>query len=330
MMMIPNGFARISRVAVGLVFSFAFSFAPAQDYPSRSITLVVGYAPGGSVDLIARLTGSEFTSRLGQTVVIENIGGASGTLGAAKVVAARPDGYTLLLGSGSEISIAKLITPNITYDGERDLSPISLVGTAPLVLVGGPRLKAVTIDELLATARARPGQLTYGSVGIGSPLHFAGELIKIRGGVDITHVPYKGGTPALNDLLGGQIDLAVPVLSTALPHINSSKLKAFGVTEANRSPVAPNIPALAENKSLAGVDIGVWYGLFAPAKTPAAIVQRLHAELSVALKQPKIIAMMDQQGIAIVGSSPGEFQTFIRTDTEKCRMIAQSAGIRAE
>ena len=328
--MIRKNYSHNSRAAVGLICAFALCHAVAQDYPARTITLVVAYAPGGSTDLVARLTGADLSARLGQNVLIENVGGASGTLGAAKVVAARPDGYTLLLGSGSEVSIAKLISPNVSYDGERDLTPISLVGSAPLVLVSGPRLKAATLDELLATARARPGQLTYASAGVGSPLHFAGELIKIRGGVDITHVPYKGMAPALNDLLGGQIDLAVPVLSTALPHITSGKLKAFGVTEAQRSRVAPDIPALAENKSLAGVDIGVWYGLFAPAKTPAAIVQRLHAELIVALKQPKIIAMMDQQGIAIVGSSPAEFQTFIRTDTEKYRMIAQSAGIRAE
>jgi tripartite-type tricarboxylate transporter receptor subunit TctC len=325
-----KNFVRVARATAGLICAFAILHAVAQDYPSRSITLVVAYAPGGSTDLVARLAGADLSARLGQTVIIENVGGASGTLGAAKVVAARPDGYTLLLGSGSEVSIAKLITPNVAYDGERDLAPISLVGSAPLVLVSGPRLKAGTLDELLAIARAKPGQLTYASAGVGSPLHFAGELIKIRGDVDITHVPYKGMAPALNDLLGGQIDLAVPVLSTALPHITSGKLRAFGVTEAKRSRVAPEIPALAENKNLTGVDIGVWYGLFAPAKTPAAILQRLHAELIVALKQPKIIAMMDQQGIAIVGSTPGEFQTFIRADTEKYRMIAQSANIRGE
>lgn len=322
--------AGIGRAAVAMLCVLTFSPAAAQTYPARSVTLVVGYAPGGAVDLVARVTGAPLTERLGQSVVIENIGGASGTVGTAKVVAARPDGYTLLLGSGSEVSIAKLINPNVTYDGERDLSPISLVGTAPMVLVGGAKLKAETLEQLLAEARARPGQLNYASPGIGSPLHLAGELIKMRGGVDISHVPYKGSGPSINDLLGGQIELAVVAISTGLPHINSGKLKAFGVTEAKRSKVAPTIPALAENKNLAGVDIGVWYGLFAPAKTPAAILQRLHKDLLEALKHPKLVSTLADQGISIVGSSPAELQAFIRADTEKYRKIVESANIRAE
>ena len=322
--------ARMGRAAIAVFCMLMFSAAAAQSYPLRSVTLVVGYAPGGAVDLVARVTGVPLTERLGQSVVIENIGGASGTLGTAKVVAARPDGYTLLLGSGSEVSIARLINPNVTYDGERDLAPISLVGTAPMVLVGGTKLKADTLDELLAQARAKPGQLTYASPGIGSPLHLAGELINMRGGVKLSHVPYKGSGLSINDLLGGQIDLAVVAISTALPYINSGKLKAFGVTEAKRSQVAPNIPALAENKSLAGVDIGVWYGLFAPAKTPTAILQRLHKDLLDALKHPKLVSTLADQGISIVGSSPAELQAFIRADTEKYRKIVESANIRAE
>jgi len=318
------------QFAICSLCALAPAFAADQGYPARSVTLIVGYAPGGAVDLVARVTGAQLTDRLGQSVIIENVGGASGTLGTAKVVAARPDGYTLLLGSGSEISIAKLINSNVTYDGERDLAPISLIGTAPMVLVGGSRLKADTLDQLLDAARARPGQLTYASPGIGSPLHLAGELIKMRGGVDISHVPYKGAGPAITDLLGGQIDLAIVAISTGLPYIKSGKLKAFGVTEAKRSPVAPNIPALAENKSLAGVDIGVWYGLFAPTKTPATVLQRLHADLLQALKQPQLINTLGKQGISIVGSSAAELQAFIRNDTEKYRKIVQAANIRVE
>jgi tripartite-type tricarboxylate transporter receptor subunit TctC len=215
-------------------------------------------------------------------------------------------------------------------NGERDLAAISLIGTAPMVLLGGSRLKADTLDQLLAEARARPGQLTYASPGIGSPLHLAGELIKMRGGVDISHVPYKGAGPSIIDLLGGQIDLAIVAISTGLPYVKSGKLKAFGVTEAKRSPVAPNIPALAENDSLAGVDIGVWYGLFAPPRTPAAILQRLHGDLLQALRSPKLVGTLAEQGISIVGSSAAELQAFIRRDTEKYRKIVQAANIRVE
>ncbi len=321
--------ARMTRI-VCIVAAFAAGLAGAQNYPSRAVALVVGYAPGGAVDLVARVTGAQLTERLGQTVVIDNIGGASGTLGTAKVVGARPDGYTLLLGSGSEVSIAKLINSNVTYDGERDLAPISLIGTAPMVLVGGTRLKADTLDQLLDIARTKPGQLTYASPGIGSPLHLAGELIKMRGGVDISHVPYKGAGPSITDLLGGQIDLAIVAISTGLPYVKSGKLKAFGVTEAKRSPVAPNIPALAENKNLEGVDIGVWYGLFAPPKTPAPILQRLYDDLLQALKHPKVVNTLAEQGISIVGSSAAELQAFIRKDTEKYRKIVQAANIRVE
>lgn len=322
--------ALLKRIGVGAACAFAISIAAAQTYPARPLVMVVPYAPGGAVDLVGRLTGAPLAERLGQNVAVENVAGASGTIGTAKVVRAKPDGYTLLMGSGSEISIAKLINRNVTYDGERDLAPISLVGTAPMLLVGGSKLKADTLDELLAIARNRPGELTYASPGVGSPLHLAGELINMRGGVKLSHVAYKGSGPAMTDLLGGQIDLAIAAISTALPHVKSGKLKAFGVTEAKRSPVAPDIPALAENRSLEGVDIGVWYGLFAPAKTPTEIVERLHKEVVEAVKDQKLVSKLGSQGISIVGSTPAELGAFIRKDTEKYRGIVQAANIRVE
>lgn len=322
--------ALLKRVGAGAACAFAVSIAAAQTYPTRPLVMVVPYAPGGAVDLVGRLTAAPLAERLGQNITVENVAGASGTIGTAKVVRAKPDGYTLLMGSGSEISIAKLINRNVTYDGERDLAPISLIGTAPMVLVGGSKLKAGTLDELLAMARSRPGELTYASPGVGSPLHLAGELINMRGGVKLSHVAYKGSGPAMTDLLGGQIDLAIAAISTALPHVKSGKLKAFGVTEAKRSRVAPDIPALAENRSLEGVDIGVWYGLFAPAKTPAAIVERLHKDVVEAVKDQKLVSTLAGQGISIVGSTPAELGAFIRKDTEKYRGIVQAANIRVE
>jgi tripartite-type tricarboxylate transporter receptor subunit TctC len=331
MMIIISVAARMAQSVVGLACALALSLAIAQDYPSRPITLVVAYPPGGSVDLIARLVAPHLAERLGQRVIVENIGGASGIIATTKVITAAPDGYTLQLGSGREINIAKLINPNVAYEWRRDLSPISLAATTPMVLVGGPKLKAEgTIDDLLAAARVKPGQITYATSGIGSPQHLVGELIKIRSGVDITHVAYKGGTAGIMEVLGGHVDLSIIVLSSALPYINAGKLKAFGVSEAKRSPVAPNIPALAETTSLADVDIGIWFGLLAPAKVPDALLQRLNEYFIEALKQPNVVAKLTGQGIGIVGSSQAEFQAYIQTDTDRYRRIVQSANIRAE
>lgn len=313
-----------------LALAAAHTVTWAQDYPRRTISIVTGYPPGGIVDVIARLASAHFSERFGQSAVVENVTGASGTLAAAKVAAARPDGYTLLLGSGSEIGIAKLIGMKVPYDADSDLAPISLAGTTPMVLLGGPRLKAGTLDELLAVARARPGQLTYASTGVGTPTHLAGELIKIGSRTDIVHVPYKGAPQAIPDLIGGHIDLAMMTLSTAIPHISSGKLRAFGITQARRSPAAPNVPALAEHKELAAVDMSIWWGLFAPAKTPAPIISRLNTEFNEVLRNPGSAAKLTEQAVAVAGSTPGEFQSFIRTDREQYRRVVNTANIRAE
>jgi tripartite-type tricarboxylate transporter receptor subunit TctC len=293
--------------------------------------MVVPYVPGGIVDLIGRLTGPGLAERLGQNVIIENISGASGTLGAAKVAGARPDGYTLLIGSGAEVSLAELVTPSIRYDGERDLAPISLIGSTPMVLLGGARLKgAETLADVLALARAKPGQYAYASSGVGSPNHLAGEAIKLLAHVDITHVPYKGAGQTIPDLIGGHIDLSVLTLSSAIPHIKAGKIKAYGVTEAKRSPIAPNIPALAENKEFSGLDMSIWWALFAPAKTPPAILERLEREYVGVLKEPRVVAKLKEQAVSIRATGPAELRAFVREDTEKYRKVVQWANIRAE
>ena len=329
--MMHAGASSLARSALCLGFTLAFSLVSAQTYPTRTVTLVVPYVPGGIVDFIGRLTAPELSERLGQNVIVENIGGASGTLGAAKVASARPDGYTLLIGSGSEIALAKLVTPGIRYDGERDFAPISLIGTTPMVLLGGSRLKAAeTLADVLAALRAKPGHYAYASSGIGSPNHLAGESIKLLAHVDITHVPYKGAGQTIPDLIGGHIDLSLLTLASAIPYINAGKIKAYGVTEASRSPAAPNIPALAENKELSGLDMSVWWALFAPAKTPAVILQRLEREYVDVLKQPKVVGKLKEQAVAIRATGPVELQAFVREDTEKYRKVVKWANIRAD
>lgn len=302
--------------------------AATEAWPTKPITLVVGYTAGGSVDLVARTIAPELGKRLGQSVVIENLGGAGGTIGASKVVKAEADGYTLLMGSGSEVSIARLTNAAVRYDGEKDLAPVTFVGTQPMVLVGKPGLPAKNAAELIALAKAQPGKLAYASSGVGTPLNLAGELIKQQGQVNITHVPYKGASAMATDLLGGQIDLAVMVLSSALPHIQANRVQAYGVTGAKRSPVAPNVPALAETPALKGVDMGVWFGLMGPAKLPQPVVARLNTEMQAVLAMPDVKKKLAEAGVEVAPANPAQFGSFIKRETGRYRTIVQTAGIQ--
>ena len=319
----------LMRVAVAATLaSAAFAALAAPAYPTKPITLVVGYTAGGSVDLVARTVAPELSKRLGQSVVIENLGGAGGTIGAQKVVKAEADGYTLLLGSGSEVSIARLTNPAVRYDGEKDLAAITFVGTQPMVLVGKLDLPAKNAAELIALAKAKPGSLSYASSGVGTPLNLAGELIKQQGQVNITHVPYKGASAMATDLLGGQIDLAVMVLSSALPHIQANRVRAYGVTEGKRASVAPNVPALAETPTLKGVDMGVWFGLMAPGKTDRAIIDRLNTEMQAVLTMPDVKKKLAEAGVEVSPANPAQFASFVKRETGKYRTIVQTADIR--
>ena len=303
------------------------TLAFAQSYPTKPITLVVGYPPGGSVDLVARTIAPELGRRLGQPIVIDNAAGASGTIGTQKVVNAAADGYTILLGSGSEISIARLTNSAVRYDGARDLSPLALIGTQPMVLVGKANIAARTTDELVAAAKRSPGTFSFASSGTGTPLHLAGEMINQQGHIQIVHVPYKGAAPMVNDILGGQIDLAVLVLSSAMQHIKAGKVRAFGVTEARRSSAAPDIPALNESKALEGVDMGVWFGLFAPARLPSAIADRLQKELLTTLADPAVRSKLTDAGVNVVAAPAPELAAFISRETKKYQRIVAIAKI---
>jgi len=317
--------AAVSLASSALVSASALA---AGGYPTKPITLVVGYTAGGSVDLVARTVAPELGKRLGQSVVIENLGGAGGTIGAQKVVKAEADGYTLLMGSGSEVSIARLTNPAVRYDGEKDLAPITFVGTQPMVLVGKLQLPAKDASELMALAKAKPGTLSYASSGVGTPLNLAGELIKQQGKVNITHVPYKGASAMATDLLGGQIDLAVMVLSSALPHIQAGRVRAYGVTEARRASVAPNVPALAETPALKGVDMGVWFGLMAPGATPKPVIDRLNTEMQAVLALPDVRKKLAEAGVEVQPANPAQFGSFVKRETAKYKTIVQAADIK--
>lgn len=322
-------------LATAASLALATEVGPARaqaDYPSRPITLVVGYPPGGSTDLVARILATELARSLGQAVVVENVGGAGGAIGAQKVASAAPDGHTLFLGSNNEVAINRLITPSLRYDSLRDFSPIGLVASQAMVLVAAPHTGVKTVPEFLALVKARPGRYNYGSSGNGTALHLAGEMVKQNAGLFMVHIPYRGVAPLTNDLLGGQLDFGVFVLSSGLPHIRSGKVLALGVTEPRRAAAAPDIPALSEHEALRKVNIGVWFGLFGPARLPEAVAQRLRKAHAEALQSVDLRRKLDEAGArpAFLGTEPADRQlaAWQRAEIEKYSRVVDFAKIK--
>ncbi|HMS78550.1 MAG TPA: tripartite tricarboxylate transporter substrate-binding protein [Burkholderiaceae bacterium] len=318
--------------ASGATLGLAASPAHAA-WPERPITLIVPFAPGGSSDNVGRSLAPALAERLGQSVVIENVGGAGGVLGTQKAVRAAADGYTVLLGSGSEILINKLINPATPYDGLRDLVPIAFVGTGPMVLVGRPDLPAGTVADVIRLAKSKPGGLSYASAGNGTPMHVAGELLKMRAGLFMVHIPYRGAAPALVDVAGGQVDLAVSTLSAARPSIQAGRVKVFATTGARPSDLAPELPALGAQPGLDGFDLSVWFGLFVPARTPADVVQRLQAVAQQVIADPAIRRRLADQGIAASGASGASadaLRAYMAGQVETYRAVVKAANMKAE
>ncbi len=303
------------------------------DYPNKAITLVVGYPPGGSTDLAARIIAPELSKRLGQTVIIENLGGAGGAIAAQKVAKAAPDGYTLMVGANNEMAIAKLINPSVKYDGQHDFTPIGLIATQPMVLVAAAHTKVRTLDEFIKLVKAAPGKYSYGSSGIGTGLHLAGEMVKESGGLFMTHIPYRGVGPLTNDLIGGQLDFGVFVLSSGLPHIKSGAVAALGVTEARRAAAAPEITTLAEHPSFRKVNIGIWFGLFGPAKLPPAVSARLLPAYQAVIASPEVRRKLEEAGArpaSAEGKSDELLASYLKVEQEKYARIVDFAKIRSE
>jgi tripartite-type tricarboxylate transporter receptor subunit TctC len=285
--------------------------AQAQSYPgSKPITIVVGYPPGGSTDLTARTVGAELAKKLGTTVVIDNVGGAGGTLGAQKVANAAADGYTLLVGANNEMAISKLVSSSVRYDSLSSFTPVGLIASQPMVLVASTKMNVKTVDEFLKLAKANPGKFSYGSSGVGTALNLAGEMIKEASGTFLVHIPYRGVAPLTNDLIGGQLDFGVFVLSSGLPHIKSGKVVALGVTEGQRSKAAPEIPALSEHPLLKNVKISSWFGLWGPAGMPAPVTQRLQQALTEVMATAEVRSKLEASGASLFtpGQSLADYQ----------------------
>jgi len=299
-----------------------------QGYPSRTITLVVPFPAGGPADLVARVVKDDMEKRLGQPIVIDNRAGAGGTIGAAAVALAQPDGHMLGMISTGSMTILPHLMTNLKYDPLRDLAPVGLAVTTPQILVVSPDLKVGTVAELVARAKAKPGELIYGSAGVGSSLHMAGELFRLRAGIEVTHLPYRGAAPALADLLGGRIHFMLADAPAFLSQIQGGALKALAVTSRQRLAVQPEVPTLTE----AGLDVlsETWYGLLAPKATPEPILDRLHETLRNALSVPAARKTLEDQGALIATMDRAEFEAYIRADFAKWGEIVKSAGIKLD
>lgn len=294
-------------------------------YPSKPINLIVGYPAGGSTDLTGRTLGDALAKQLGVPVLIENVGGAGGTIGAQRAASAAPDGYTLFVGASNEVAISKLVTKSVKYD-LKDFTSIGLIASQPMVLVASPATGVKNLDEFIAKVKAAPGKYSYGSSGVGTALHLAGEMMKERAGIFMTHIPYRGVAPLANDLLGNNLEYGVFVLSSGLPHIKSGKLVALGTTEARRSPLTPDIPALGEHAKLKGIDIGTWFVLLGPAKLPEAVTARLKTALAESLKSPELRKKLEASGSTVAGAD-ANVDAFLKSEVAKYQKIVQFAKI---
>ena len=299
--------------------------AGAQDWPAKPITIVVGYPPGGSTDLMGRLVGAELATRLGQPVVIENLGGAGGTIGAQKVANAAPDGYTLLVGANNELAIAKLVTKSVKYS-PANFTPIGLIGSQPMVLVAATKTGVTNANDFTQLVKKNPGKFSYGSSGVGTALHLAGEMVKEQAGLFMTHIPYRGVAPLTNDLVGNNLEFGVFVLSSGLPHIKSGKVVALGTTAAKRAPATPDIPALAELPQFKNVDIESWFALVGPANLPQPVVAKLKKALNDTLQSPDFRKKMAAAGSGVAAPDANLAQ-FWQGEVAKYTKIVQFAKI---
>jgi tripartite-type tricarboxylate transporter receptor subunit TctC len=316
----------LSLFASLALLASAPSLAQSDSYPVKPITIVVGYPPGGSTDLTGRTIGAELSKKLGVPVVIENIGGAGGAIGAQKVANAAPDGYTLLSGANNEIAISRLVSAAVKYQ-IKDFTPIGLIASQPMVLVASSKSGVKSVDQFISLVKSNPGKYSYGSSGVGTALHLAGEMVKDQGGLFMTHIPYRGVAPLANDLLGNNIEFGVFVLSSGLPHIRSGRVVALGTTEAKRSAVTPEIPALAESPKLKGLDINVWFALMGPANLPEPVVAKLKKALAESLQSPDLRKKLEESGSAIAPLNV-DMAKFLKDETAKYQRIVDFAKIK--
>jgi tripartite-type tricarboxylate transporter receptor subunit TctC len=320
--------------AFALFACFATTFVvppvAAQSFPSKPVTFVVPYAPGGGHDAMARMLAERLSAQLGQTVIVENRAGANGMIGAEHVARAAPDGHTILFASPAEIVIAPSAYKAMRYDPAKDLAPVTLAGITPLVIVANPSVGVKTLPELIAYAKARPGKLSFGTAGNASSQHLAGEWLNNLAGIDLLHVPYKGAGPATTDVLGGQIPFVIVGMAPVLPHIRSGKLVPVAVTTKSRVMWAKDVATVAETPGMAGFEVSHWMGVLAPAGTPSPIVARLQSEIARALATPEMREKLANLGVDPVGNTPAEFRVFLTEEADRFAKMYKLSGLTPE
>jgi tripartite-type tricarboxylate transporter receptor subunit TctC len=324
--------AKLSKLVLILsAFAFAIGGATAQPptYPGRPITMIVTFAAGGSSDVLARAVANAMSQGLGKQIIVENRPGAGGNIGAEAVARSTPDGYTILFGTNGTLGIGPALYKNLRYDPQKDLVPVGMLHQLPLVLIVHQQIPVNTVGELITYAKTRPGKLTFASAGVGSASHLTAELFKIAAGIDILHVPYKGGGAATPDLLSGQVSMMLETIPNALPLAHGGRMRALGVTTLKRSSHAPAIPTFAES-GLPDFDVGAWTGLFVPAGTPQSIVSRLNAETVRIASDPDYVAQIKKMGTDVASSSPDAFRAFVAKDVANWTEAILRSGTNTE
>jgi tripartite-type tricarboxylate transporter receptor subunit TctC len=319
---------KVILIVAALVIGPASS-GVAQVYPTKPIRFIVPFPAGGGADLWTRVIGQKLSEAWGQTIIVDNRGGASGIIGTELASKAAPDGYTLLMGTTGTHATNAVVFSKLPYDSIKDFAPVSNFVDTPFMLVVHPSVPVKSLKDLIGFAKARPAQLNYASFGNGSSAHLAGELFKSMAKLDIVHVPYRGGAPAMVDLVGGQVSMMFNLLPAVLPHIKTGRLRGISVASAQRVKQATAIPTFAE-AGLPGLEAGSWYGVFAPAGTPGAVIAKLHSEIVSMLKLPDVQQRLATEGGEPIGNSPAEFAAQVKSDIAKWSKVARESGIRAE
>jgi tripartite-type tricarboxylate transporter receptor subunit TctC len=318
-----------ATAALALALQCLAAPALAQDYPTRPIRLVVPYAPGGGADAVARIVAKRVSESLGQPIVVENRGGAGSILGTDMVAKAPPDGYTLLLGQSGPISINPAVYKSLPYDPVKDFVPIAMTTAYPYILVIHPDTPAKSLQEFVALAKSKPGAMNYGTTGVGAANHLVAELFNSKAGLKMAHIPYRGTALAVGDLVAGQLSMVFGDPISVLGHIKSGKLRALAVTSLERSPVAPDVPTVAES-GYAGFEALAWHGILAPSGTPPAIIRKLNEEIARALADPETNKLLTNQAMQTVGNTPEAFAAFIQKDIAIWKAVAASANVTVE
>jgi len=319
----------LGAAAVALALTGALDRAAAQTYPNRTITLVIPFAPGGSTSIVGRVIADKMSQLLGQSIVVDNRPGAGGTVGTKYVAKSDPDGYTLLLGYTGTLAIGPSIYKEVGYDPTKDFAPIGMIGNAPSALVVHPSFPAHTVAELIAYAKANPGKVNFGSAGVGSVNHITGEYFARSAGIQLVHIPYKGTGPALTDLLGGHIPMALAPIPATNPNVAAGLLRALAVTGKIRNSLMPNVPTLAES-GLPGFEASLYYGLVAPAGTPRPVIDKLNTELRAALASDEVRKQLAQDGTEITPGTPEDYGDFIDKDEKKWAELVKASGVEQE